>query len=333
MQAPRRKFELLRPMRHLVGVTGSDRTDEELVRAAWQGDVAALGALLERHRAAMYATVLAVLSDPSEAHDAVQDAFLVALARLQEIREPAAVAGWLRVVVRNNCLMRVRGRREAPTDTFTSLPDGDPDGAEALDRMVMADWVWKAIDTLPEDQAVAVILRYFARHATYQEISTLLGVPIGTVRSRLSQARHRLGEELLRTAERSHTDHQALVDERAGWWRAAVEELHQRGVGELYASGCAPDVLVEERTSGYRERGIEDQRRGAEDSVAAGVRMQVTDIWASNSVTIIEGNYRNPPHDPQHCPATHTEVRIHPQGETSRLLLYYRPHADAAPAG
>ena len=96
------------------------------MHAAWQGDVAALGALLERHRAALYATALGVLGDPSEAHDAVQDTFLVALARLREVREPAAVAGWLRVVVRNNCLMRVRGRRERPTDNFAAHPDGDP---------------------------------------------------------------------------------------------------------------------------------------------------------------------------------------------------------------
>ena len=76
-------------------------------------------------------------------------------------------------------------------------------------------------------------------------------------------------------------------------------------------------MLVEEHASGYRERGIDDHRRGVEDSVAAGVRMQVTDIWASSSITIIEGNYLNPPDDPQHCPATHTEVRIHPEGKTS----------------
>ena len=84
---------------------------------------AALGALLERHRAGLYATALGVLGDPSEAHDAVQDTFLDALARLQELREPAAVAGWLRVVVRNNCLMRVRpaAKSRPPTSRHALL--------------------------------------------------------------------------------------------------------------------------------------------------------------------------------------------------------------------
>ena len=60
--------------------------------------------------------------------------------------------------------------------------------------------------------------------------------------------------------------------------------------------------------------------------------MQVTDVWSSSSVTIVEGNYLNPADDPEHCPATHTEVRIHPRGQTGRLLLYFRPHVDTPTA-
>ena len=55
------------------------------------------------------------------------------------------------------------------------------------------------------------------------------------------------------------------------WYWREMARFYETRVGELYAGGCAPDVLVEERASSYRERGIEDQRRGAEDSVAAGV--------------------------------------------------------------
>jgi RNA polymerase sigma-70 factor (ECF subfamily) len=84
-------------------------------------------------------------------------------------------------------------------------------------------------------------------------------------------------------------------------------------------------VIVEAPTMAYREIGADDQRRGVEDTVAAGVRLELTNLIASASVTIWEGDYHNPPDNPQHCPATHTEVRLHPAGQTTRLLLYFPP--------
>lgn len=90
------------------------RADAELVHAARAGDVAALGALLERHRAALYATAITVLGDPTDARDVVQDTVLTALARLDQLRDPAAVAGWLHTVARNHSLMRLRAKRELP---------------------------------------------------------------------------------------------------------------------------------------------------------------------------------------------------------------------------
>lgn len=332
MLGPSRKFELLGPVRHPLVVTGRTLTDEDLVRAAWDGDASALGALLERHGASLYATALSMLGNPTDAQDAVQDSVLTALGRIDQIREPGAVAGWLRAVVRNHCLMSVRTRRATPTSDVEATHFGSLDVEDAIDRVAVADWVWNALDRLPEDQAVAVVLRYFSRHTSYQEIAAVLGIPVGTVRSRLNQAKTRLAGDLLRTAARSHADHTEIAKARARWWRATVDELHDHGVGQLYAADCAPDVVVEEPATGYHVRGIDDHRRGVEDSVAAGVRMHTTDVWAGTGITIIEGTYLNPPDDPRHCPATHTEVRIH-SGHTSRILLYYRPHGDVVGAG
>jgi RNA polymerase sigma-70 factor (ECF subfamily) len=56
--------------------------------------------------------------------------------------------------------------------------------------------------------------------------------------------------------------------------------------------------------------------------------MHNTDVWASEDITIVEGDYLNPPDDPHHCPATHTEIRVHREGQASRLVLYFRPHEE-----
>lgn len=83
-------------------------SDAELVGAAQRGDVASLGLLLERYRAPLYGLALRLLGSGSEAQDAVQDTFLVALRKIDQVREPAAVGGWLHMILRNVCLMRMR---------------------------------------------------------------------------------------------------------------------------------------------------------------------------------------------------------------------------------
>lgn len=300
------------------------------MHAARAGDITALGALLERHRAGLYATALSVLGDPTAAKDAVQDTLLTAVTRFDQLRDPAAVGGWLRAAVRNHSLMHVRRNRELPAADLDPRPSGVPHVDEAIDKIAVADWVWTAIDRLPDDQAAAVVLRYFSRHQSYQEIAAVLDVPVGTVRSRLSQARDQLADGLLQTAARAHTDHEALLETRTQWWRAATDELHRNGTGQLYAADCSPDIVVVWPAGAYLTHGIDDHRNGVEDSVAVGVRVRITDVWASRDLTIVEADYRNPPDDPHHCPATHTEIRIHPGGQTSRLLLYFRPHEDDA---
>lgn len=226
--------------------------DVELVRAAQAGDVAALGALLEAHQARLYATALAILGNRTQAQDAVQDAFLVALRRLHELREPAAAGAWLRTIIRNECRMRLRACRELPgeVEAITGVYSRDVD--EAIERLALRDWLWTALEALPDDLRATVMLRYFTRHASYVEIAAILGIPIGTVRSRLNQAKHRLADALLAAAASAHADHAALVAERERWWRAVVEQVEREGSAALYAESAAPDALVEAPSLAYR---------------------------------------------------------------------------------
>jgi RNA polymerase sigma-70 factor (ECF subfamily) len=298
-------------------------TDAELVHAARSGDAVALGCLLQRHRAALYASALALLGDRELAQDAVQDTCLAALRHLDELRDPAAAAGWLHVILRNTCRMRLRrAAREVPLalveDTGTTK-----DTERAVEALALRDWVWTALEQLPEDQRVTVMLRYFGRHASYQEVAATLGVPVGTIRSRLSQARGRLARSLLATAGTAHLDHTALLARRRREWEAIVHEVYTAGTATLYAADCAADLLVEAPALHYRAHGILEQQRGVEESAAAGVRLRLTDLIAGDSVTIWEGDYENPPDDPYHCPATHTEVRVRRGGRVTRIALYY----------
>ena len=57
---------------------------------------------------------------------------------------------------------------------------------EAIERLALREWVWAALYELPEVLRVTAMLRYFGSYSSYEEISAILGVPVGTVKSRLS---------------------------------------------------------------------------------------------------------------------------------------------------
>ncbi|MET0418236.1 MAG: sigma-70 family RNA polymerase sigma factor, partial [Actinoplanes sp.] len=185
-------------MREGLGVAYGEA---ELVLLAQAGDAAALGALLVGHEAGMRSVAVSLLGHGPDADDAVQDAMVVALRRIGEVRNPAAVGPWLRTIVRNNARMTLRGPRPVPVadPEWFAEPATTPTPEEALDSGALRDWVWHAIGALSEPDRLVTLLRYFSDASSYEQIAAVCGVPVGTVRSRLSHARRALAGGL-RTA-------------------------------------------------------------------------------------------------------------------------------------
>ncbi len=123
-----------------------------LVRDAQAGDVAALGVLLDRYRPEMLAVALGALGRPSDAEDAVQEAMLTALGRIQDLRDPGAIGPWLKMIVRNCCRMHVRANLPVPVADQLPVPRlveaADP--ALLLEDHAARDWVWHAVEQLSE---------------------------------------------------------------------------------------------------------------------------------------------------------------------------------------
>jgi RNA polymerase sigma-70 factor (ECF subfamily) len=186
----------------------------------------------------MRAVARGVLGYGPDTDDVVQDAALVAVRRIKDVRDPAAVGAWLRTVVRNECRMRLRARRgsELSGEVPSALRSGDPMPEELLDRQLLQDWVWHAIEELSPPLRVVAMLRYFSDLSSYEQIADVCALPIGTVRSRLSQARIKLTGALSATAEQSHEDasakleicRQDAVDTLAAADRGAFNELTVR---------------------------------------------------------------------------------------------------------
>jgi RNA polymerase sigma factor (sigma-70 family) len=302
-------------------------SDEELARAAQGGDVVSLGILLERHRAPLYALALRVLGHrPQQAQDVVQDVFVVALSTIEGLREPKAVGGWLRAILRNVCLMQLREHRgEVPFDELPAGHGKDPESSaeESIDRLAMREWVWTALGELPEPLRVTAMLRYFGSYPSYEEISAILGVPVGTVSSRLSQAKVKLADALLRTTGLEHDETRQLAQSRTRYFSAAWEE-YNRGEGyELFVSAFSEDAALA-FPEGNVWRGRKRLAKDLEGDLEVGMRMRLTNVLASKDITVMEGDFKNPPEDPFRCPPAISMVGFHREGTLiKRMLIYF----------
>ncbi|WP_428957127.1 RNA polymerase sigma factor [Streptomyces sp. cg35] len=233
-----------------VATDAEGAEDEALTLAAQRGEVAALAQLLERHRPGMRAVALSVLGPGPDVDDVLQEAALVALRRIGDVRNPAVVGPWLRMVVRNAGRAVLRDARRIEPVAEVPAPPRSATPEQVLDRHAMRDWIWNAVEALSPALQLPVVLRYFSlRLTSNQQIARACGIPVGTVRSRLSQARAQLARTLEATAEAAHEE--ARGPTRASWAEARETlAAAERGVRE---SGRGP--LRTGRVTSRRERG------------------------------------------------------------------------------
>lgn len=118
--------------------------DAALTRAAQAGEVTALGLLLERHRAGMRAVALSILGPGPDVDDVVQDAAVTALRRVGDVRDPAAVGAWLRMIVRNASRSLLRSSVPAQPIDDLHLPATDAGPERWLEQHAMRDWKHRA---------------------------------------------------------------------------------------------------------------------------------------------------------------------------------------------
>ena len=144
-------------------------------------------ALAREHGRAMFRAARAVLDSDADAQDAVGEALLRAWQSFDRLRDPAAARPWL-LKIAVNCA-RAQLRRARPV-----LPLEEAAGSAAPAEEPLG--LWELVRALPEDQRLAVTLYYYDG-LSVGEIARVLGVPRGTVKSRLARGRDRLRERCM----------------------------------------------------------------------------------------------------------------------------------------
>jgi RNA polymerase sigma-70 factor (ECF subfamily) len=175
-------------------------TDDELVRLAQAGDAGAFDQLIARHQAAVFRAALAALRVPEDAEEAAQDALVRAWQKLGSFRGDAAFRTWLLSITWNRALSRRRSMsrwfaRRAPIESADHVCRDGASPHDALRQRELATHVAAAIERLSPKLRDALLLAQSGEYG-YDEIAAMLKVPVGTLKSRVFDARRQVKQRL-----------------------------------------------------------------------------------------------------------------------------------------
>lgn len=162
---------------------------EKLIERLQKRDDTALEAFIERTQDMAYRLAYSILSDHERCEDVLQEVYLTVYQKIDQLQNPQALRAWFSQILVNRCRQELRGRKLESLDELPpALEPGVYGMAESVDQKLD---VREAMSQLPaSDQAVLTLREVM--DLSYQEIAESLRVPLGTVRSRIFNARQRL---------------------------------------------------------------------------------------------------------------------------------------------
>ena len=182
-----------------------EASDGELLQRLARGDRDALAPLVERHQRRLFRIAVAYLRDPDEALDAVQETFVKAYCNAARWDPRSEVGAWLTRIAINQSIdryRRVRRRQaaEAPLESEAGDHDprwtaGDPSPERRLLGREVSEKIASALRGLPARQRAVFVLRHY-EEMRLEDIANTLGMSLGTVKSSLHRAVHRLRDRL-----------------------------------------------------------------------------------------------------------------------------------------
>jgi RNA polymerase sigma-70 factor (ECF subfamily) len=172
--------------------------DTQLIESALAGNSAAFGDLVRKYQDRLYNTMVHLTGSAEDAKDVVQDAFVKAYVKLESFQRSSAFYTWLYRIAFNTAMSRQRRRRETRSiEEDCGHEPADPGSAPAdrLEQEELAGQVQRALAALSEEHRTVLVLRDIDG-CEYEAVAEILGIPLGTVRSRLHRARMQLRDQL-----------------------------------------------------------------------------------------------------------------------------------------
>jgi RNA polymerase sigma-70 factor (ECF subfamily) len=197
-------------MRIAVG-RSSDRSDQELAERAISGDTRAYEQLVVRYQRLVYRILWSRGGDPQEIEDMAQETFMRAWERLGTFDPAQPFKAWIARVAGNLAIdhYRARSRRpvlvELPDEETAPLRAGDADPALVAQKLDDQRGLLEALRQVPPLYREALVLR-FVEDLPYDEIATALGLPLGSVKTRIFRGREMLKQRLIAAGRETATE-------------------------------------------------------------------------------------------------------------------------------
>jgi RNA polymerase sigma-70 factor (ECF subfamily) len=190
-----------RAERHVNRLPG-EKTDEELLAGYREGNRASFAALVERYQRELFHFLVRFLGDRAAAEDIFQETFLQVHQSADQFDLQRRFRPWLFTIAANKARDLMRSQARRPTNPLQAnisggddesgqfidlMESADPMPGEAMEREELQKVVQKTVEGMPEHLREILLLSYFHQFP-YKEISDILGIPLGTVKSRLHAA-------------------------------------------------------------------------------------------------------------------------------------------------
>ena len=165
--------------------------DAELVELTLRGHSEAFATLVERYDRAVYHLAYRTLHDVEEARDATQEAFFKAFRSLRTFRAGSKFSTWIFAITYHACCDRLNRRKHYASEELPERADTAPGPEQRVIALDEASRLRAAIDALPEKYRTVITL-FHLQGRQYDEIASVLGLPMGTVKTHLFRAKEQL---------------------------------------------------------------------------------------------------------------------------------------------
>jgi RNA polymerase sigma factor (sigma-70 family) len=296
----------------------------EWVKAAKAGEEAPWRMLYRQLYPGVYAFALRICGEPCVAKDAVQEAFITAYCKLHQLKDPLAMEGWIKKMASRYCYKALhRNHQHRLVTTIPIETDGwwEDTISRYFEQLSTQGRLHTALAQLSESLRSTILLRYFSGYPSYHQIAAILGIPVGSVRSRLNQARMKLAEHWQQQPD-------------AGNKRFTESEEWNSFYHMLYTGMHANDVCKNRfidhldkniriiHASGQTFTGSQLMEMMVAEDRQAGSSLAPVNIISSGNISIVEVKHFNSSEFPGHCPASSVTVLYRGKGKVSQMNLH-----------
>ncbi len=172
----------------------NNESDDKLIEMVKNGDCEAFAPLIERYKMSIYRLVYQMVHNRDDTEDLVQEIFIKAYQGIKTFKSGYKFLPWLSKIAVNHTLNFIKKERKIdvqPLEWAQNYADNKGDPVQMVKEKMLKEKIAKAMAQLPEEYRVVLVLR-IEEQLSYEEISQTLGIPAGTVMSRIARAREHL---------------------------------------------------------------------------------------------------------------------------------------------